>query len=199
MIAYGAVNGQLLVGWGCQSFGALCNMSGLMGTYIAGMEINVVVLTSLASILLLLNSIPTSNKEPAVCKGRYYLGYDLFLIAILGTVAFVFGNAISIHSFTVSPIHVAMNIPVEPLAGLIFRVFLFYAGLLAVVLVMALLVNSVKLLGFFKGGRWHRHGLLILLLFIAGFVAAIAYILAPDAFWIIGNHLSFLEFLFQSI
>jgi NADH:ubiquinone oxidoreductase subunit 6 (subunit J) len=189
MIAYGAVNSQLLVSWGCKSFEAVCDRTGLVGTYIAGVFINGVVLTSLASIMFLLSSIPTNEEAKVKSKPEehryrqnYNAGYDLFIATILGTAVFVVSNTISIHNFTVTLS--GMPIPVQPVADLLYYEFWLYVVFLAALLAMALIFDCEKVLS-----RFEHHALLRFLC-----VAAIAVIVFDSlvvlAFWIIVSHLS---------
>lgn len=157
MIAYGALNGQLLAYWSRHG-------GRLMGTYIAGIVIDAVVLTCFASIVLLFNSIPTTTNRN---KGRYYAGYDLFLMAILGSIIFVVANGFSIYHFTVGPNHTPIYINVRPLADLLFYAFLVYAVVLIMLLPMMLICNCKVLLLFFV--RAHCHALFIVL-FVAAMV-----------------------------
>jgi hypothetical protein len=183
MFAYGALNGQMLVNWnfgfGCQSYGTHCNTSGLMGTYIAGVIINAVVLTSFASILLLLNSLPGSNEKEAVRTRRFYWGYDLFLMAILWTAVYVGIGSYSIYHFTVKHNGILLLDPF--LAKVLFAEFCFYAVILAVLLFVALVGSVRKAFHFFKTFRHHRHVLLrflVILSFLFIVAAGLAYCFA---------------------
>lgn len=170
MIAYGAVNGQVLVDWSRHG-------GRLTGTYIAGMLINGVVLTSLVSILFLLSSVPTNvnikdrgDPKEDKYKQKYCAGYDLFLMGILGTAVFVVTNSFSIYRFTVSLPHVPMIIPINPLADILYHEFMLYAAFLLVLLIIGLVLNCKEVLNFFA--RVRGHGLLCFLL-VAVVIAAL--------------------------
>lgn len=117
MIAYGALNGQLLVDWSRHH-------GSLMTTYIAGIVVYAIVLTCFVSIVLLFNSLHTNrtigkNKEEEKknkqkLDWRYDAGYDLFLMAILGSAVFVVTNGISIHQFTVASL--SQHRPPKPIS-----------------------------------------------------------------------------------
>jgi hypothetical protein len=139
-----------------------------MGTYIAGVVINGVILTSFASILLLSSSLPLSNRNEAIRQGRYYLGYDLFLFAILGTASFVVSNTFSIQNFTLKlrGMWICRDC-IQPTAYLLLWEFVGYTIFLAALLVMALLCNPIGILGRLRGDRHHRHALIGILLVVA--------------------------------
>jgi hypothetical protein len=141
MIAYGALNGQLLVDWSRHH-------GSLLTTYIAGIVIYTIVLTCFVSIVLLFNSIPTNGEN---LLGRYNAGYDLFLMAILGSAVFVVANGFSIRQFTVGSNHMPIScIPVSPLADIWFYAFLVYAAFLLVLLMAVLIFSRRKLLGYLE-------------------------------------------------
>lgn len=136
MIAYGAVNGQLLTQWaayedlhpGAYPPGAL-----VITTFLAGIGIYTIVLTCLVSIPLLFKS---TNPE---CRGSYEAGYDLFGLALLASATFTVSSAFSIWHFTIASDHVPFScIPVNPVAHLALGFFVLYTGILAVVLTQGL-------------------------------------------------------------
>ncbi|MGD0177027.1 MAG: hypothetical protein ABSC50_09420 [Candidatus Bathyarchaeia archaeon] len=71
MIAYGALNGQMLTYWRDQTIGTSTNK--VITTYLVGVWIYGIVITCFASILLLYSSIDKSDTDR-----RYKAGYWLF-------------------------------------------------------------------------------------------------------------------------
>jgi len=181
MIAYGAVNGQILLIWACKSeltANVNCDMSGLVGTYVAGMMINVVVLTSFASILFLLSSIPLNIENGGrfeEVRTKYYAGYDLFLVALLGTAVFVVSNSSSIYNFTVKL--AGMSWHVHPLADLLYYEFWLYVGVLVIVLLIGWCIPDVAKVF----AKCEGHSLLYFLLII-GVAVVLADVFAVLAF-----------------
>lgn len=136
MIAYGALNGQLLLKW--SRYGP----SYMMTTYIAGIVINAIVLTCFVSIVLLFNSLRTNsaNKTDDDLQGRYDAGYGLFLTTILGSMVFVFTNGFSIWHFTFGSEHM----PIHCVLVTLFADVLFYAFVVYFVFLSAILLFSWK-------------------------------------------------------
>jgi hypothetical protein len=170
MIAYGALNGQLLVHW--SHYGG----SYMMTTYIAGIVIYTIVLTCFVSIVLLFNSLSTNNYgNPSIGATervrRYDAGYDLFLMAILGSAVFVVTNGISIHHFTITGQPIGC-FPLE-LANVLFKEFLFYAGVLLVLLVLLLRFPCLLPL--------NHHALIIGLFFFTAVAVVVANYYVPGA------------------
>jgi hypothetical protein len=174
MIAYGAINGQLLVQW--SRYGG----SYMTTTYVAGIVIYTIVLTCFVSIALLFNSLRTenTNRTEDDLRGRYNAGYDLFLMAILGSAVFVVTSGYSIYHLAVSSDYMPISIPVRPLADVLFGAFLVYAGFLSVLLFLSWRGNLRCL-------ARNPHLLLKILVPIAVALAASAYLSSfltfPDA------------------
>jgi hypothetical protein len=101
MIAYGALNGSMLIYWSNPR-----HHGSPITTYIAGMVIYAIVLTCFVSIILLFNSLPTTEgpgtEYDRLLDSRCNVGYDLFLMAILGSVAFVLISGYSIYHYAVT-------------------------------------------------------------------------------------------------
>jgi hypothetical protein len=95
MIAYGALGGQLLIYWGKHGRPET--------TYLAGILVNAIILTCLASIYILFRSINRGY--------GYWAGYNLFKLALFGSSFFVIINAISITHFTAFSPHTAISLP----------------------------------------------------------------------------------------
>jgi hypothetical protein len=94
MIAYGALNLQMLVYWTEKE-----HVGSLVTTYLSGVLIYLVALTCLTSIILLHASLDTDSTEDA----RYKWGSWLFNWTILMTAIFVCLNVDSIYTFTKPP------------------------------------------------------------------------------------------------
>jgi hypothetical protein len=166
MIAYSALNGQLLVDW-FRHGGSLM----LMPTYIAGIAINAIILTFFVSIILLVSSVPSPTNTKKL-RGRYDAGYDLFLTAILGSALFVVANSLSIHHFTVESQQL-ICLPAE-LANVVFKEFLAYGVLLGL---MVLFVFP----GLLPLRALDNHATIIALLCFAAIAAMVVYYYVPGA------------------
>jgi small-conductance mechanosensitive channel len=145
LIAYGAVNGQMLTYWSNRPNGSPTT------TYIAGIVLDAIVLTSFLSIVLLFNSLHTTNtNDTKNLLGRYNAGYDLFLWAILGSMAWVVTNGYSIYQYTVTnqTIRCFDNSTFQAIGQVVtlhdslFYVFVVYAAALSV-LVLLLMVPKL--------------------------------------------------------
>jgi hypothetical protein len=111
MITYGALGGQLLLHWS--------KLGRPETTYLAGMLANAIILTCFASIYILFRSINTNDE--------YAAGYNLFKLALLGSVIFVLVNAFSIFQFTAFAPHTAISL--YPYTGyLVFAMGGFFVG-----------------------------------------------------------------------
>lgn len=89
MIAYGALNGQMLLYWRNSA-----NHGSPMTTYLVGVWIYAIVITCFASILLLYSSIDTKENDR-----RYRAGYWLFIWAMFLSGLFVNVGVYSINHF----------------------------------------------------------------------------------------------------
>jgi hypothetical protein len=98
MIAYGALGGQLLIYWGEHERPET--------TYLAGILVNAIILTCFASIYILFRSVHRGVK---FCI-EYEAGYNLFKLALFGSVCFVIINAFSISRFTAFSPHTAISL-----------------------------------------------------------------------------------------
>lgn len=117
MITYGSLNGQMLIYWSI-----LKNGGSPVTTYLSGVWIQLVVITSLTSILLLHASLSSNSmKDP-----RYTWGSFLFNVAIIMTFLFVATNALSIYHFTVT--NSTYNIAPSPAAQWMLLVFIVAVG-----------------------------------------------------------------------
>jgi hypothetical protein len=180
MIAYGALNGQMLFDW------SRVKDASLMPTYIAGIVIYAIVLTCLVSIILLFTSVPThrqinggNNKDEEQRNLLCNAGYDLFLMAILGSAVFVFVNGLSIHHFIVTDQMPISCIPLE-LANVLFKEFLFYAVFLVPLVLLSL--RGTHWLAQRKVHWFARTHLLLIVLVVAVVLAgAIALLCVPSA------------------
>jgi hypothetical protein len=92
MIAYAALGGQNLLHWADPSY-----RGSPLTTFVVGLFVYAIVLTCFRSLLLLFQSIKTSETN----QTKYEDGYELFLAAILGSGIFVILNVLSTYHFTV--------------------------------------------------------------------------------------------------
>lgn len=120
MIAYAAINGQMLIHW------TEPQHNFPVTTYIAGIVIYAIVLTCFVSILLLYESLDTEEMDDV----RYKTGYGLFIWAIFLACAYVIGAAVSIYHFTVTTEHQPYPVPVNPWATVVMAGFFVYVVLL---------------------------------------------------------------------
>jgi hypothetical protein len=171
MIAYGAINGQLLVQW------SHVDSSYMMTTYIAGIVIYTIVLTCFVSIVLLFDSLgteSTTEQEQDHLRAKYNAGYDLFLMAILGSAVFAFASGYSIYHITVTPGNVPIYCnSVPPLAEVLFGAFGVYAVSLPLLVLVPLILQRRRIIGCLEG---KPHLLLKILVFVA-FVFGVLYFL----------------------
>lgn len=129
MIAYGALNGQMLIYWSEPR-----HHGSLVTTYIVGVGIYAIVITCLASILLLYWSLDTNEMDDV----RYKAGYGLFIWAIFLSCVFVNVAVWSIYHFTTATDHKPYDVPVTPWTTVSvigfygYVVFLIYVGALAI-------------------------------------------------------------------
>lgn len=118
MIAYGTLVGQMLMYWS-QVKGA-----SLFTTFQAGLLASAVVLTCFRSVLLLFKSLDAKGTNNV----KYKAGYDLFIVAILGSCLYVIMNVASIYNFTLN--RTTVNVAEWPLAAVWLVLFSFYAAIL---------------------------------------------------------------------
>jgi hypothetical protein len=91
MISYAALLGPNLLYWAEPA-----HHGSTFTTFLVGLLIFGIVLTFFRSLLLLFNSIKTSETD----MKRYKAGYELFMAAMLGAGTFVILNALSVYHFT---------------------------------------------------------------------------------------------------
>jgi len=136
MIAYGALNNQMLLYWSDPK-----NQGSPVTTYLAGVWIYAAVLTCLTSILLLHASLDTNSMEDV----RYKLGNYLFDWTILMTGAFIFANVSSIYHFTAMPEHTTYDVPVTPWAFVAWSGFIAYGGFLVFIWALARMAHKKEI------------------------------------------------------